>query len=1331
MPGLASISQSTSGFDPRSIGGCQLWFDAADYGTLTFTGGNTQVTAWKDKSINGYSLSSVGSTNPTYAATGFNGKPCINFDGSTQDMNGPATAINFTTLFPTNGGNTVFMVYNQTGGTCGGIWFQWTGQASGNSHGIQTSSGNNLIFAINGLNNTISNALSQPLLVSWVTRVGNGSSTNDTMDQYCYCAAGGTVATYLNQSPSGGTYTWNYSEKFVIGAKDVNHNYRASGSHCEYIVYNQALTTQQRQAVEGYLAWKWGLQTDTSTFIPTSISGCQLWLDGADQSTNSMTLSGTSVSLWKDKTGNSTMTLGGTAPTLSTGPTGVYFPGTGYYSTTYTASPSSETLFIVFNTNASLYTGYAPMIGCSATSSRSFSLQNGSAILGYVSEAVAWGVTTTFSIGTLTLAEGTYTGSTENVTINGGLIVSGSQSFTAGRTSIIGYSNGSYFKGWLYEIIAYNSVLSTSNRQKVEAYLAKKWGVCVPTNVFITPHPFVASIPYTRYFNPIDIPGIVIWADASRLTSLSGSWPNLAYGSSYTISCGGTLNVKGRNGLNTVLLTTGQTWTISSLLSLSAYTIFWSGRQTGGANTRVLQDTTINALFGYWGGYKKDLYVINVANTAGQPGYLTGAAADTNWDMFSHARVAGGNSFMNWNGSSLYSDTGTTTNILYGLAINTGAAPAETSNCEIGEIIVYNSYLDTASILEVEGYLAQKWGLTYFNTSHTFYKYPPSTAVPFLPNNLSNCAIWLDAADKSTITASGTSLTSWLNKGTLGATAVQNAGTTTTNAATYNGNNIIQFAASTQLKITLAIPNQPRAWFAVFRQTYQLNATNPYFQIFGAFTYGYDQISGPEYNSGTGGYNMDEYRNSITGMVDTTSATNGYNVFKIYNWINSAASTSSNRIAINGTSLALTAGSSLAAGYATSSIAYVIMNGYLPSADIAELILINNEITTAQIQKIEGYLAWKWGLAASLPSTHPHRLYPPAQESIVPVVAPGAPTLNAPTNTTTTLNMSWTAGSGGTPVTYTVYVYAAGVLVTGSGGTQTISYPTTSTTFSPMISGTAYTFYVSATNSGGTSATAGPSSSVTYTAPSGGTVITTVGAGSVSFGTGTQIIIECWGGGGGSMGNDSYTGAGAGGAYAKTTISVSGSFTMYYSVGSGGTGSQTSGSAGGSTWANISANSSPSSTSQGALAAGGAGSGVAGPNNSSQSAGSIGNTVYIGGYGGYSGPENGGGGSASSAGNGNPGTSGSGTAGGSSGTNGGAGGAGGGGSYSGQDGFSNVEGGGGGGGSYNNAGGNGGAPGGAGGMGWSVQNTASPGPNTNSHGYGGNGGRGQIRYSRT
>jgi len=30
---------------------------------------------------------------------------------------------------------------------------------------------------------------------------------------------------------------------------------------CEFIEYNTYLTTSQRQQVEGYLAWKWGVQS--------------------------------------------------------------------------------------------------------------------------------------------------------------------------------------------------------------------------------------------------------------------------------------------------------------------------------------------------------------------------------------------------------------------------------------------------------------------------------------------------------------------------------------------------------------------------------------------------------------------------------------------------------------------------------------------------------------------------------------------------------------------------------------------------------------------------------------------------------------------------------------------------------------------------------------------------------------------------------------------------------------------------------------------------------------------------------------------------------------
>ena len=40
---------------------------------------------------------------------------------------------------------------------------------------------------------------------------------------------------------------------------------------------------------------------------------------------------------------------------------------------------------------------------------------------------------------------------------------------------------------------------------------------------------------------------------------------------------------------------------------------------------------------------------------------------------------------------------------------------------------------------------------------------------------------------------------------------------------------------------------------------------------------------------------------------------------------------------------------------------------------LGEIIIWNKEITILEIQKIEGYLAWKWGLVDNLPSNHPFK----------------------------------------------------------------------------------------------------------------------------------------------------------------------------------------------------------------------------------------------------------------------------------------------------------------------------------------------------------------------
>jgi hypothetical protein len=48
------------------------------------------------------------------------------------------------------------------------------------------------------------------------------------------------------------------------------------------------------------------------------------------------------------------------------------------------------------------------------------------------------------------------------------------------------------------------------------------------------------------------------------------------------------------------------------------------------------------------------------------------------------------------------------------------------------------------------------------------------------------------------------------------------------------------------------------------------------------------------------------------------------------------------------------------------------MRGY-----IYELVVYNSALSTASRNAMEGYLAWKWGLVASLPASHPYKNYPP------------------------------------------------------------------------------------------------------------------------------------------------------------------------------------------------------------------------------------------------------------------------------------------------------------------------------------------------------------------
>jgi hypothetical protein len=1134
-----------------------------------------------------------------------------------------------------------------------------------------------------------------------------------------------------------------------------------------------------------------GFSKSISGFDPRSITGCQLWLDAADSRATGTSTNNATVSTWLDKSANGYSGTSSGSPTLVTGsqnglPCVNFVAASSQYFNFGNIIPLTTAGITVFAVGKTTFVGSSQSL---IVKLRAASGAGGRWGLFYESPNLQFLIDptgtnpratalATYYVGVFSLFGGAWIDPTAFLYANGTQIGSVSASGTPSSASdslfVGAYPNslgttppvsGYYFNGTIGEIIVYNTTLTASQRQKVEGYLAWKWGIQTKsTRNLVAGHSFYYIKPFTRIFQPYDIGSPFLWFDAADRKTIVGtsavtSWTSkgsvtAVAGSAVGAPVSGTYR---QNGLNTIFFPAN-----SSL----RYTIAQPNQARAWFAVYQTAQVTLNTSPGLTQYYS----LINQTTGNGQQG-IGGPGSPTNTATASYGLGMGAsgiatyiNSAVASNGANVHSvyalvNSAVSTNLNFvtqngnslTLNYNALATSYQTSSATytigdgfpygtfsyIAEILCYNYEITVSQRQEIEGYLAHKWGLTTsYPAAHPYKKFPPSSAIPFLPTNFSGCALWLDAADPDgtgIVPANNTTLSTWRDKSANGYSGTS-SGSPLLVTRSQNGLPCVNFGAVSSQYFNfgniIPLTTAGITVFVVGKTTFAASAQS---LIAKSRAAGFNGRWGLLYESP----NL-EFLIDVTGSgALATSSPNAYSgVFSLFGgaWSSPTAFLYANGTQIGSVSASGTPSSisdSLFVGaYPSSSGGTPPTSGYYYNGTIGEIIVYNVVLSTEQRQKVEGYLACKWGLRSSLISTHPYKLYEPSQEGFLIVSAPGTPTGLTASNTTSTFNMSWTTGSGGTPVTFTVTVYAGATLV----ATQTISFPTTSSTFSPMSSGVGYTFYVSATNTAGTSAIAGPSSpSVTYTAPAT-VLITTVGAGNVVFGVGgTTLVIECWGGGGGSMGQDSQTGAGAGGAYAKTTVTglSSSGFTLYYSVGAGGTGSSGSGTAGGSTWGRVGTNAQPTSVTDGALAVGGNGSGVAGPNNSTQSASSIGQTKYIGGAGGYNGPENGGGGSASSGGNGSSATGGQGTAGGASGTGGGAGGSAGGTANSGGDGISNVEGGGGGGGSYNNQGGNGGLPGGAGGMGWSTGGTPTSGVNTNPHGYGGNGGRGQLRYARS
>ena len=111
--------------------------------------------------------------------------------------------------------------------------------------------------------------------------------------------------------------------------------------------------------------------------------------------------------------------------------------------------------------------------------------------------------------------------------------------------------------------------------------------------------------------------------------------------------------------------------------------------------------------------------------------------------------------------------------------------------------------------------------------------------------------------------------------------------------------------------------------------------------------------------------------------------------------------------------------------------------------EIAEFILYNKVLSTAERQKIEGYLAHKWVL--SLPGGHPYELTAPASQTTwssvqsfttpTNVTAPVLGTLDTANVTTTTADLEATLSDNGNAATSLVFYWGD-----NDGGTNPASW---------------------------------------------------------------------------------------------------------------------------------------------------------------------------------------------------------------------------------------------------------------------------------------------------
>jgi len=230
------------------------------------------------------------------------------------------------------------------------------------------------------------------------------------------------------------------------------------------------------------------------SFSATQISGLQVWYDGADpNNTQTYPADNASISTWKNKattgtTYDATQYSSYQAATFKLSNHGLYFNGSTVFQTNYTAQPTTETMFIVFN-NASPSQNNATILagptGARAIGAGFSGVINSDNAVGFLRNMQAWGPGTaggTYTTGTNATITTTINGQAVTISVGSSATTTGTFATSggaAGMKTFLGrdIDGGFNYSGYFLELLIFDTVLSATDISTVQSYLYTKWNV--------------------------------------------------------------------------------------------------------------------------------------------------------------------------------------------------------------------------------------------------------------------------------------------------------------------------------------------------------------------------------------------------------------------------------------------------------------------------------------------------------------------------------------------------------------------------------------------------------------------------------------------------------------------------------------------------------------------------------------------------------------------------------------------------------------------------------------------------------------------------------------